>query len=77
MASIVEYAREVDVEDIREVLERQIACNTAISDEGLSGHWGSEIGRTVLATRPVDVVTRAWVAARCPSSSTPVRATRA
>lgn len=58
MASIVEYAREVDVEDIREVLERQIACNTAISDEGLSGHWGSEIGRTVLATRPVDVVTR-------------------
>ena len=58
MASIVEYARTVDLDDVREVLERQIRCNTAISAEGLSGHWGSEIGRTILATRPVDVVTR-------------------
>ncbi len=58
MASIVEYARTVNLDDVREVLERQISCNTAIAAEGLSGHWGSEIGRTVMATRPVDVVTR-------------------
>lgn len=30
------------------VLERQIAYNTAISQEGLKGGWGAEMGRTLL-----------------------------
>ena len=58
IASICAFADEVDLDDVRETLERQIECNTAISQVGLTGHWGSEIGRTVLSTRPVDVVTR-------------------
>lgn len=58
MAGICAFAREVDLDDVRAVLERQIACNTAIAQEGLTGHWGSEIGRTLLASHPVDVVTR-------------------
>ncbi len=58
MANICAFAREVDLELVRPLLERQIACNTAVSDEGLSGHWGSEIGRTILAMHPADVTTR-------------------
>lgn len=58
IASICEFADTVNLDDVREVLERQIACNTAISQEGLSGHWGSEIGRTLMSSRPIDVVTR-------------------
>lgn len=61
MERICDFARTADLDalpGLREVLERQIACNTAISQEGLSGHWGSEIGRTIMATRPIDVTTR-------------------
>ena len=58
MANICAFAREMDLESVRPLLERQIACNTAVSDEGLSGHWGSEIGRTILAMHPADVTTR-------------------
>ena len=58
IASIVEFANTVDLDDVQEILNRQIECNSAISEEGLRGHWGSEIGRTIMATSPVDVVTR-------------------
>lgn len=58
MANICSFAREADLAPVRETLERQIECNMAISEAGLSGHWGSEIGRTVLAARPEDVTTR-------------------
>ncbi len=56
MNNICAFARDVDLDEVRDILERQIDCNTAISEEGLRGHWGSEIGRTILAARPTDVV---------------------
>lgn len=46
---IVEFADTVDVEDVREVLERQISYNTAIAEEGLRGEYGSQIGKVLLA----------------------------
>lgn len=58
VSSICAFARSTDLEQVRDVLERQIECNCAISEEGLANHWGSSIGRTILATRPVDVTTR-------------------
>lgn len=58
IANICAFAREVDVERVRALLERQIECNSAVSHEGLTGHWGSEIGRTILAMHPADVTTR-------------------
>ena len=58
IANICAFAREVDVEQVRALLQRQIDCNAAVSGEGLSGHWGSEIGRTILAMHPADVTTR-------------------
>ena len=46
---IIRFADCLDVEDVAEVLERQIAYNSAISDEGLKGGWGTEVGRTLRA----------------------------
>ena len=45
---IVDYADTVALDDVREPLERQIACNTAISDEGLKNAYGASIGRVLL-----------------------------
>ena len=62
---IVEFAETVDPEDVREVLERQIAYNMAIAAEGLRGNYGANIGRTVLRGREYDINyrMRAWAAA--------------
>lgn len=45
---ILKFADTLDVPDVAPVLERQIAYNTAISQEGLKGGWGAEMGRTLL-----------------------------
>ena len=58
IVNICAFAREIDLERVKPLLERQIDCNTAVSEEGLRGHWGSEIGRTILAMHPADVTTR-------------------
>ena len=41
---IVEFAECVRIDDVRELLERQIAYNTAISQEGLRGEYGASVG---------------------------------
>ena len=46
--SISEYADSVDIESIRETLERQIEYNTAIANEGLHGTWAANIGSILL-----------------------------
>ena len=45
---IVEFADCVQIEDVREVLQRQIDCNTAIAQEGLRGDYGANIGSILL-----------------------------
>ena len=42
--NIIDFADCVRIEDVKETLDRQIACNTAIAEEGLSGKWGANIG---------------------------------
>ena len=44
---IVEFANEVDLEDVRELLERQIACNMTIAEEGLKNNYGACIGKVI------------------------------
>ena len=56
---IVEFANEVDIADIKAVLDRQIRCNMAIAQEGLDNNYGARIGQVLLKTRGEDVVTRA------------------
>ena len=48
VANILEFADSVRLEDIRELLQRQIDYNTAISDEGLKGRYGVETGRILM-----------------------------
>lgn len=56
---IWEFINIVDVEDIREIITRQINYNTAIANEGLRGDYGANIGSVLLDTYGDDVRTRA------------------
>ncbi|MDR9860273.1 serine dehydratase subunit alpha family protein [Treponema socranskii] len=44
---IIRFADEVNIDDVRAVIERQIEYNTAISKEGLAREYGAKIGRTL------------------------------
>ena len=59
MESIWDFVNSLDIEDVREVLSRQIEYNTAISEEGLRGNYGANIGSVLLDTYGDDVRTRA------------------
>src|SRR5699024_2267507 len=41
---IVAFADEVRIEEVKDILSRQIQCNYAISEEGLKKPWGAGIG---------------------------------
>ena len=56
---MVDVAETVDIDDVRELLEKQIEYNLAISEEGLHGSYGASIGKTLIATRGEDVRVRA------------------
>ena len=60
---IIEFADCLDVSDVAELLSRQVACNSAISAEGLKGGWGAEIGKTLREVYGDDVAVRAKAAA--------------
>ena len=40
---IYDFAKTVDLEDVRDVIGRQIAYNSAISEDGLQNDWGANI----------------------------------
>lgn len=56
---IVEFARIVNVEDVQDVLDMQIAYNSEIAEEGLKGCWGAQIGRLYMAGSQSDIKNRA------------------
>ncbi len=56
---IIEFAETVPLADIAPVIEQQIACNTAIADEGLRGNWGANIGSILLKSYGSSVHNRA------------------
>ena len=59
MEHIWDFIYTVDVNDIREVLERQKTYNMAIAREGMRGKYGSNIGALLLDMNGNDVRTRA------------------
>lgn len=59
VADILRFADEVRIEDIKDVIGRQIEMNTAISEEGLRNHYGAEVGRTLLSAYGDDIKIRA------------------
>lgn len=45
---ILTFANEVKLGDVEETLNRQIECNTAIAQEGMTNDYGSKIGKSLL-----------------------------
>lgn len=56
---IVDFADNVDISDVKDVLDRQIAYNMAIAEEGLRNDYGANIGKVYLSAYPNDVSIRA------------------
>ena len=66
LRDIYAFARELNLDDVRETLENQIRCNRAIAEEGLKNPWGAQVGRTILEGDNGDSLVnraRAWAAA--------------
>ena len=59
VADILQFADEVRIEDIKDVIGRQIEMNTAISEEGVRNPYGAEVGRTLLYAYGDDIKIRA------------------
>ncbi len=59
MADIWDFINSVDIADIKEMLDRQIACNMAIAEEGIRGDYGANIGKVLIDMNGTDVRTRA------------------
>lgn len=62
---IVAFANAVDVEEVRELLTRQIEYNMAIAEEGLNADYGANIGKVLLrAYQPdIKITAKAYAAA--------------
>lgn len=56
---IVEFANMVDIEDVKEILDRQIDYNVAIAEEGLKNPWGANVGSVLLERHGDDLRTKA------------------
>lgn len=52
------FADGVDLDDVRELLDRQIECNMAICREGMKGGYGVGIGKIIKSSYPDEVITR-------------------
>ena len=62
---IIAFADEVDLDDVRAPIARQIEYNTAIAEAGLTGQYGAAIGKILLDSYGDSVQNRAkaWAAA--------------
>ena len=69
ISSIVEFADHACLADVKEVLDRQIEYNMAISNEGLKGNYGARIGQVLLASYGNDVHNRAKACAAAASDA--------
>lgn len=65
MKDIYDFAETVDIEDIREVLGRQIEYNMTIAEEGIRGDYGANVGSVLLSMdeQSLFVKTKAMAAA--------------
>lgn len=66
---ITAFADIVELNEIEDVLERQILVNSAISTDGLKNNWGANIGKVLLETYGNDVKVRAKAAAAAGSDA--------
>ena len=57
--AIVDFANTCDVEDVRQIVQRQIDYNYAIAQEGMAHPWGANIGKVLLEHYGDDIKIRA------------------
>lgn len=53
---IIEFADTARIEDVKDILDLQIECNVNISEEGLAGDYGANVGKVLLKTYGTDDV---------------------
>lgn len=56
---IYDFANEVQIEDVKDILQRQIDYNYAIAREGLTNDWGAHVGQVLLKAYGDDVKVKA------------------
>lgn len=59
MADVITAAHTMPLTDVAPLLERQLTCNLAISEEGLKGGWGASIGKILLMRAEKDPAVKA------------------
>lgn len=59
LRDILDFANQVDLDDVRDVLERQIEYNCAIAKEGLTNLWGVGVGKLLDQKAGGDIQTKA------------------
>ena len=69
IADIYDFAETVDIEDIKPTIARQIEYNTAISKEGMTGKWGSAVGKILMDTYGDNILNRAKAVAAAGSDA--------
>jgi L-cysteine desulfidase len=69
ISDIFDYANEVDLDDVRAIIQKQIEYNTAISNEGLNTKCGAQVGQTLLKFGGNNVRIRARAAAAAGSDA--------
>lgn len=66
---IISFAENVEICRIKDIIERQIAYNSAISNEGLTNSYGANIGKTLLEAEDNSIWTQAKAAAAAGSDA--------
>jgi len=66
---IYEFANTVELEDVYDIIKRQIDFNTAISEEGFKSEYGANIGKVLMSSYPDDIHQKAKAAAAAGSDA--------
>lgn len=69
LADILAFAKEVDLKDVQDVLERQRKYNSRIAKEGLEHAWGAQVGKVIAEEYGTAVQWRAIAAAAAGSDA--------
>ncbi len=59
VVDIYDFAESMDIDDVKDIFDRQMEYNCAIADEGLKNDYGANIGKVLLRTYGDDIHTRA------------------
>ena len=66
---ILDFARTVELEELRSTIGRQIEYNSAIAAEGLRGNWGGQVGKLMMELGESSVFMRAAAVAAAGSDA--------